>query len=371
MPTAKELAQRLKRHTEVVAAALEIPAVIVDYTQGSNITFRVIDTNGNYIPGQVWCRFFGGDINDVFIASNTAVEARANLPVYVRQSRPGKFEVIRLRSQAALDQLGEGAGSYGAPDKIGELSNFVLTGRNFGPGRLQPVSTTAQLTMSVKPFWYSHHGQRILWPGGTIDLSAYLPSTTDYWAWVQVFIDPDSNTLSATTGTEYALLASLTDAELATIDTRGLIPVDAVRLRESMTQSAGPAGEYFYYGRQSVGVPEWIQAATTTTTDDTETTALSVAVAEAEAVLLKAQVTALRDDYSEMYWATLNAGARRASAGNVTLVGTPTVDSDNDSSGTPAVTADVDTGSQTLRVRVTGESSKNFIWTVHYMLTRA
>lgn len=371
MTTIDDLAKRTRHIIETTARDLEIPAIIVSVAQGSTQSFRVYDTDGNAIPRLVWFRLLGGTQGEEHIAVNTAVEAREGLPIYVREAYNGGFEVIRLRGKAAANQYGEAAGSFGSPDKIGELSNFVLAGRNFAPGRMRPVSTSAYLTMFVEPFWYDYAGQPRRWPGGQIDLSGNLPSTSNYWQWVWVALDPEAGTLTAVEGTEYAAFTLLTDEDLATLSLDGLIPVDAVRLQNGMTQSTILPNEYLFHGRPTAFTPQWVQADSTTTTDNTQTTALSLAVAEDEGLMLNAQVTALRDDWSEMYWGTLSAGARRVTSGNVTLVGMPVVVSDNDSSGTPALTADVDTGTQTLRVRVTGETSKTFVWTVRYLALRA
>lgn len=103
------------------------------------------------------------------------------------------------------------------------------------------------------------------------------------------------------------------------------------------------------------------------TTDATQTTIASISVAEDQLVLIHALVQALRSDASEAYAAIKMAAVRRAAAGNVTLVGSVVdIAEQEDSGGAPDATLDVDTGTQTARIRVTGEAAKTFNWKVTY-----
>jgi len=106
------------------------------------------------------------------------------------------------------------------------------------------------------------------------------------------------------------------------------------------------------------------------TTDATATTLWSLVVDEQTCVTVFALVSGLRDDHSEAITGMLIGGVRRDGGGNATTTGSPTVTSTEDSSGTPSFTLDADTGTQTARIRVTGEGSKNIDWTatVIYMV---
>lgn len=99
-----------------------------------------------------------------------------------------------------------------------------------------------------------------------------------------------------------------------------------------------------------------------TTTDATVTTLLAVLVAEAMAVTISGTVTGVKAGGGAAIGGSFMVTARRATGGNVTLVGSASISTNEDSSGTPAVTIDADTGTQTVRVRVQGISAETWYW---------
>lgn len=104
-----------------------------------------------------------------------------------------------------------------------------------------------------------------------------------------------------------------------------------------------------------------------TTTDATQTTLFSHEVAEGETVVFWASVVGQIANLSASAGRVLWVVARRASGGNVTLVGSVQGDSiQEDSAGTPAITLDVDTSTQTVRIRVTGIASETWTWYANY-----
>ena len=110
------------------------------------------------------------------------------------------------------------------------------------------------------------------------------------------------------------------------------------------------------------------------TTDATATTIISVPVPILSGIQLRVSVLGVKDDGTECIGSEIIARARRQSAGNVTLVGTNTaVGTAEDSAGTPTVVVNANTTTQALDVVVTGEASKNILWTacVEYILNCA
>lgn len=99
-----------------------------------------------------------------------------------------------------------------------------------------------------------------------------------------------------------------------------------------------------------------------TTTNATATTLVRVPVAEGTAVTVSGFVTGMKEDASAALGASYRATARREDAGNVTLVGTGTVDSEEDSGSSPAVSIAVDTTSQELWVQVAGVAAETWYW---------
>lgn len=111
------------------------------------------------------------------------------------------------------------------------------------------------------------------------------------------------------------------------------------------------------------GLHSKIATAYIQTTDNTQTTLWSVPIPVLSAATFQVIITCKRDDDSEAAGGTAIATFRRASGGNVTLVGAVVLVDEDDSSGTPAWTMDADTTAQTVRLRVTGETAKVFDWT--------
>lgn len=95
------------------------------------------------------------------------------------------------------------------------------------------------------------------------------------------------------------------------------------------------------------------------TTDATPTDIVAIALAEGEMISLEVRINAFRDDYTEALIARIFTGARRPTAGNVTVINTA-IDVFEDSAGAPAVAVAADVVNQTLDVVFTGEVGKNY-----------
>lgn len=99
-----------------------------------------------------------------------------------------------------------------------------------------------------------------------------------------------------------------------------------------------------------------------TTTDATQTTIESVAVAEDQAVVIRAEVVGAIDTYASAIGISVWGVFRRASAGNVTLVGSLQGTAQEDDADTPAITLTANTTNQTVDVNVTGIASETWTW---------
>jgi hypothetical protein len=110
-------------------------------------------------------------------------------------------------------------------------------------------------------------------------------------------------------------------------------------------------------------VSGWITAQTT---DDTVTDVATIAAAELEAKLVVAEFIGAKSDYSAALGAVLRGQFRRATAGNVTLIGSLRGDIDEDSGDAPTVTLAADTTAQTIDIRVTGVAAETWNWKVRY-----
>jgi len=90
----------------------------------------------------------------------------------------------------------------------------------------------------------------------------------------------------------------------------------------------------------------------------------SVVLNEEEAITLKGQIIGSNVAHTDITGGTFMICARRTTAGNVTQVGTTTVDIKADSTAT--FTCDVDIGTQTVRVMVTGIAATSYNWTTTF-----
>lgn len=108
---------------------------------------------------------------------------------------------------------------------------------------------------------------------------------------------------------------------------------------------------------------------TVQTTDATQTTVASIAVPEDVAVTVQAIVTGAIDDYSATVSRNFSGAFRRASGGDVTLVGALTGGAtQEDSSGTPAITMQADTTAQAVDVDVTGIAAETWNWRCYLII---
>lgn len=99
------------------------------------------------------------------------------------------------------------------------------------------------------------------------------------------------------------------------------------------------------------------------TTDATATVIdLSQTIAVGQTVMIRGGVVGKKSDGTAAIDAQVSGCARRQSAGNVTLVGTPLVVAREDSAGTPAVTFNANTTSQQLEIKVAGIAAETWQW---------
>lgn len=114
---------------------------------------------------------------------------------------------------------------------------------------------------------------------------------------------------------------------------------------------------------------EWVTTQTgLQTTDATTQTLASVSLNQNETITFKGTITADQSDSSNMVGGDFLLCARRSS-GNITLIGTPVVNLQ--SSSNAYFSCDVDTTTQTARVRVTGVAATTYNWVCTYSYQKA
>jgi hypothetical protein len=100
------------------------------------------------------------------------------------------------------------------------------------------------------------------------------------------------------------------------------------------------------------------------TTNATPTVLVSILLNEAETITLNGSITAAQSNHSNAVGGTFCITARRATAGNVTLIGSVVTNVQSSSAAT--FTCAVDTGTQTVRVLVTGVAATTYNWAANY-----
>ena len=104
-----------------------------------------------------------------------------------------------------------------------------------------------------------------------------------------------------------------------------------------------------------------------------DATLLSIPIATEQMVIITATVNAYLSTYGHASTGTITVSAYRPTAGNVTLVGMIQTDfaSSSPAAVPPTLDADVDVGTQTLRIRISGVAAETWNWvtTYSYMYT--
>lgn len=354
MSTTDELSRRLKSVLDRAQFA-DWTRMYTGRRTSTGITLSGADA------GRVWVRADENSREETQVWGNAS---RINIPVWVGPNIAGELEIKTLeQTEAALVAGAGAAASIMPPITPDNNDQLIIGGRQFKPGRMR-LSTLGGLYVYVEPFHYDGG----YWPGA--DFLMTPPATASTKAWCAVTLNPADGALYQFTGAEYALPVPMTETALGAITiTDGYIPVGAVVLQNGQTTITGEEtwADFHYHFAAATGSGR----ATVQTTDATATTIASADVAEDETVTLTATLTGAIADYSAAIGGTLMIVARRAAAGNVTLVGSVTADVQEDSGSSPTFTADVDTGTQTVRIRVTGVAAETWNWITTYEVLRA
>jgi hypothetical protein len=198
---------------------------------GAEIDGALVLTTSNLPAGKIWVRLKDTRETVAVWAKNVS---RVNVDVMLDITEAGELYVADLDYEAATAALGEGAATAFLPRISGSLAGFVVEGYQFKPGRARQNST-AGLLVYVEPFFYQHAGASVYFAGGTVDLTGTLPTTDEFWRWVKIGIDPDTNSLISANGTPQHQAVDLTPAQLAAITLTDALPLAGVKVRKDQT----------------------------------------------------------------------------------------------------------------------------------------
>lgn len=327
------------------------------------------DADGNKVvtsagrPGWVYVRIErSGEITETE-AINTKVANQYGVKVWVGINSDGDLVVLGLIERDAVEEHGGDASQLTIPDTV---TRGTVESRRFVPGLVSAKKVNDSYTMSVfvSAFSYQYAGRLATWPGGWIDLTSHIPSTSNKRHWTLVGLDPDANALTAIDGDDYGLPVSLSASQLIDIDPGSLIPLAGVNLFNGMT--AVDRESYFVDARPWYTAPGIEHSAGIQTTDDTETDIVAIGVPELTAMVVHVTILGCKDDCTAGLHATGWAGFRRESGSDVEIINDKSSTTREDSAGSPIWDITADTTNQTADITVTGVSGETWNWRAIY-----
>lgn len=133
---------------------------------------------------------------------------------------------------------GEFAGSLSAgphSHEIGSGLEFPIDDRLLAKLQLRVF---AGLTIEITPGPYFDTTGLKWWPGGTLDLTSYVPGSASTWAWVVIGINPATPALVAVAGTARSVVQALDESAIPTVGFNWTdhVQLAAVRLRNGQTE---------------------------------------------------------------------------------------------------------------------------------------
>jgi hypothetical protein len=386
---ARELGRSIRQSQTQTATQIAdgIPAVAGKRRADNTVTLHGDSANNDLLPFPlIYARLHGNDF-DVREVLATEFGGEAGDEIKLRQRPDGKYVYAGLDDEKISARKGETASDSAVPLSKGSRPDSHRE-RSLVPGRLR-LSTAGTLDITADLFSYEDDaGDPDVWDpeaNDPLDLTANVPAAVggvDQYRFVWITLNPVAGApvLVANAGSAAGFYDEFgyTDISL----TAGHIPLGVVLLKtgdSTLTADRfdNASGKRGWPGRLLLGKIGEVAAhladtsahgvfeATVQTTNNTTTTLYSLVIAEGQGVALKGFVLGVKSDESAGAGRALEVCVRRASGGNVTIIGSVQYSTlQEDSSGSPTIEVDVDTGTQTVRVRVTGITSEVWNWKV-------
>lgn len=200
MTSTRDLGQRFGRF---LASGKPIPALLGRVNSDDSVTIRVEDTTSS---NRVYVRFYGLE-SETHEVINTRVKNVAHLPVLVELLN-GKYRIIGTDDDEGEEFAGNLLPAFNTPDLPPVNTNQLIPGRNLLPGRVR-LSEAGGLYLWVEAF---HHAGGY-WPGGDVDFTADMPSSSKK-VWAVLSIDEGTNTPLITPQTEVDIAFDLLEGDL-------------------------------------------------------------------------------------------------------------------------------------------------------------
>lgn len=223
---------------------------------------RLGDGNGRvYVPGRsgyVYVRFSASDGNTDSLTVPTAVRLRANIavandaPVIVSHDKDGVLAVFES-DFGGVEQSG-GNPLSGLSNNV-EVNGYIDL--SYSPIlRSQPVGGSEGLSVSVLPFLYVSGTTLNVYMGEKLDLTSYIPATTDYWCLVGLFLKTDNTVevISSTAKSTADPLGADDIQECITGATALSVPICCWQLTNGQTEIVDT--DKFFDARQWINIPQ-------------------------------------------------------------------------------------------------------------------
>jgi len=177
-------------------------------------------TTSDLRANEVWVTFHD-DPRQVVAALCLKVKKEINMPVIVQTNIDGRWEIVGIDNEPAMQTFGEAAPTLNVPDRIGELVKEIVLDKNIQPGRVR-ASGNGDMLVWIEPFFVHD----FYWTGGLFDLTSYRPATANTQAWVVVGVNATDGTGYAVTGTEYSLAFTMNASQMVdNAIAQGVIPL--------------------------------------------------------------------------------------------------------------------------------------------------
>jgi hypothetical protein len=176
----------------------KVQAILTDQINGGTGSAAVADR-----PGWVWA-LVGGAITQVLAPDIMPV---AGLPVNMQMDpNTGMYQMTGVNYAAIQDYDGSSFfRQHGPQHNINGGDPTYIDQRQILIGLLRQQAT-ADMTVIAGPVYYTYNGATVLFDqANTSSLSGYLPTTAGYSRWILISINPATNALQYTAGSEFLL----------------------------------------------------------------------------------------------------------------------------------------------------------------------
>lgn len=168
---------------------------------------------------KTWVRYPANSTEETLAWGNVL---RPDVPVWVQKNKQGQNEIVGVEYVEGTVKWDNALETVGAHPVINEIQPTSVGEFGILPGR---VSASPQGSTYIRVQAFEHSGGR--YPTTDIDVGAEYPAGDDTYGRIGVYLDPDTNTVTAFAGEEVFDRADFTDADKLSVPD-GMYPLGAV-----------------------------------------------------------------------------------------------------------------------------------------------